>query len=80
MSDRVLVNPGCLSDIADAIRAKNGESGTYTPAQMADAIAAITTGGGADLSELEIYVADFLAEPPTVTEGALNGFHRTLVS
>lgn len=37
-------------------------------------------GGGADLSALEVYIADFLADPPAVTEGALNAFHRTLVS
>ena len=35
-----------FSDIADAIRNKNGSSNTYTPAQMPAAIAAIPTGGG----------------------------------
>lgn len=33
-----------------------------------------------DLRELEIYVADFLSAPPTVTEGALNTQHRVLIS
>ena len=33
------------SDIADAIRAKNGSQATYTPSQMADAIEAISGGG-----------------------------------
>ena len=33
-----------------------------------------------DLRELEIYVADFLSSPPTVTDGALNTGHRTLIS
>lgn len=37
-------------------------------------------GGGADLAALEVYIADFLEDPPTVTEGALDGFHRVLVS
>lgn len=37
-------------------------------------------GGGADLAALEVYIADFLEEPPIVTEGALNAFHRTIVS
>lgn len=36
------------SAIANAIRAKNGTENTYTPAQMADAISAITSGGGGD--------------------------------
>lgn len=37
------------SDIADAIRAKSGASASYTPAQMAAAIASIPTGGTIDL-------------------------------
>lgn len=35
-----------FSDIADAIRNKNGSSDTYTPEQMPNAINAIPTGGG----------------------------------
>lgn len=35
-----------FSDIADAIRNKNGSSDTYTPEQMPSAINAIPTGGG----------------------------------
>ena len=38
------------------------------------------TPGGADLSTLEIYVADFVSEPPTVTDGALDGYHRVIVA
>lgn len=37
-----------LSDIADAIRSKNGTSDTYKPSQMAQAISDIPTGGGQD--------------------------------
>ena len=36
---KVLVTEDYLGDIADAIRAKNGGSDTYTPGQMAGAIA-----------------------------------------
>lgn len=43
----VLVQDSSLTAIADAIREKNGETTTYKPADMASAIAAITTGGGA---------------------------------
>lgn len=42
----VLIEANDLSDIADAIRTKTGESGTYKVSQMADAIDSIETGGG----------------------------------
>ena len=45
-----------LTDIADAIRAKNGSSDTYTPAEMAEAIAEITTGDNIDHEDLPSYV------------------------
>lgn len=38
------------------------------------------SGGGTDLSNLEIYIADFLSDPPTITSGALDGYHRTIVA
>lgn len=41
----VIIDDTHLSDIADAIRGKNGSLNTYTPAQMAAAISAIETGG-----------------------------------
>lgn len=41
-----LVEQSTMTAIADAIRAKNNSEDTYTPAQMADAISAITSGGG----------------------------------
>ena len=39
---KVLVTNTYLSNIADAIRGKNGTTNTYTPAQMAPAITALT--------------------------------------
>ncbi len=50
--------------------------------QEADRLARLIAqgGGGTDLAALEVYIADFLTDPPTVTEGALNAFHRTIVS
>lgn len=45
----VLVNEEYLSGIANAIRAKNGSSDTYTPGQMASAIGDISGGGSATL-------------------------------
>lgn len=41
----VLVQESSLEAIADAIRAKNGTQNTYKPAQMAEAIEAISGGG-----------------------------------
>lgn len=41
----VLINENSMTAIADAIRAKNGTQNTYKPAQMADAISAISGGG-----------------------------------
>ena len=46
---RVVVNDAYLTDIADAIRAKNGTQNTYTPAEMSSAIDAIPTGGSSTL-------------------------------
>lgn len=49
---KVLVTEDYLQDIADAIREKVGDSATYTPAQMGDAIRNIPSGagGGAQIS------------------------------
>lgn len=44
MGRKVKVTKRYLSDIADAIRGKNGLSETYTPAEMASAIASIPGG------------------------------------
>lgn len=42
----VLIDTDSMTDIADAIRAKNGSATTYKPAQMAAAITAIPTPSG----------------------------------
>lgn len=47
---KVLVTESHLSDIADAIRAKNGTQTEYRPGDMAAAIAAIPSGGGGSIS------------------------------
>lgn len=41
----VIINDSSLTNIANAIRAKNGTTNTYKPSEMADAITAITGGG-----------------------------------
>ena len=71
-----------LTAVADAIRTKGGTSASLAfPNGFVDAIDAIETGGGgSDLASLEIYVADFLTDPPTVTDGAFDGWHRTIIA
>lgn len=54
---KVLVTEQYLSDIADAIRAKLGVSDTYTPAQMAGAIATIS-GGTVLVDNPDYFVAE----------------------
>ena len=36
------------------------------------------SGGGADLASLDVYIADFLVDPPTITTGALNTLERRI--
>lgn len=50
---KVLVNDTSLTDIAAAIREKNGTSETYKPSEMGDAVRAIQTGGGGGGSTVE---------------------------
>lgn len=42
----VIINDEHLTNIADAIREKNGTANTYAPNEMAAAITSLTSGGG----------------------------------
>lgn len=55
------------------------ENGTYDVAGFAEAEVNVA-GGGADLSVAELFVADFIESPPIVTNGALDGWNRAVVS
>ena len=68
------------SDLKTAIEGKGVtvSSGT-TLDDYADLVDSIQAGG-ADLDDLEIYVADFLADPPNITDGVLNGYTRKIIS
>lgn len=44
MADKAVITSSTLTDIATAIRGKNGETGTYLPSAMAAKITAISTG------------------------------------
>mgnify|MGYP003291661894 CR=1 FL=1 len=41
----IAIDNSHLTDIANAIRSKNGSTDTYKPREMAEAIATIPTGG-----------------------------------
>lgn len=48
---KVLVNDSNLTNIANAIRGKNGETTTYKPSEMAAAITAISGGSGPEIPD-----------------------------
>lgn len=57
------------------------ENGTTTEDVKAYASAEITvnvSGGGADLAALDVYMADWISAPPTITKGALNALTRRI--
>ena len=53
---KVLTDPQHYTNIANAIRGKNGSSDTYLPSEMADAIEAIEAGGSNMFSSVAIGV------------------------
>ncbi len=83
---KVLITDTYLTNIADAIRAKNSSSTTYKPSAMASAITALDTSGsgsssGVDLDDVEIYVGDYADSDTTVTEaGAVNIYARIIIT
>lgn len=64
---KVLVSESHLEDIADAIRAKNGSSSTYTPAQMATAISEISGSGGTPRTSDDLTVSGATVTAPAGT-------------
>ena len=81
MSDVTITYKGSPIATMDASGTKTlTTQGKYCEANIGVEYVKPSGDGGVDLSALEIYVADFLTTPPTVTEGALDGFHRVLVS
>ena len=51
---KVMITESYLEDIADAIREKKGESNTYTPGEMAEAISSIDSGSTPIIDSLNV--------------------------
>lgn len=64
----VAISDSILTDIADAIRSKNGTEDTYKPSEMPDAIEAISGGGITPTGTKEISIT----ENGTTTEDVTN--------
>lgn len=54
---KAIITESLLTDIGDAIRAKNGESTLYTPEEMAEAIDNLETGGGTPTLQAKTNIA-----------------------
>lgn len=63
--DEYLIQGSTLTDIADAIREKTGDSALMTPAEMVEAIEGISGGGGEENTGFEII--DFVQDNATAS-------------
>ena len=66
---KAIINEQSLTDIADAIRAKNGSADTYTPAEMATAITDLPSGANVGLC-MQIRAEKITTEANSITEAA----------
>lgn len=70
-----------MTALADQVRRLSGETAELGIAAMTAALAGVTGGGGGvDLSDVEVYVADFYADEVAVTAGALDVYKRIIIS
>lgn len=67
----VLVTESYLEDIASAIRTKTGGSASYTPAQMADGVRSIPSGGGGG-SDIFFYPGEYIGDTAGATTGSIS--------
>ena len=54
---KIILEDSTMTNIADAIRNKNGETGQYLPSEMPAKIEAIETGGGGDFKPVSLKYA-----------------------
>lgn len=76
----VFVDDSYLTATANAIRAKNNSTDTYKPSEFANAIASIS-GGGADLNNISVFVADYSTAEDVITQaGVVDVYLRQITS
>ena len=76
----VFVDNSYLTATANAIRAKNNSTDTYKPSEFANAIASIS-GGGTDLNNISVFVADYSAAEDVITQaGVVDVYLRQITS
>lgn len=81
--NQYLVNSTDMTTVADAIRTKGGTSAPLAfPDGFANAVSAIQSGGGgADLANVDVYIADFTSSDElSVSIGAVDKYSRQVVS
>ena len=76
------VSRDTMTEIADAIRAKNGETTTYKPTEMAAAINTLdSSSGGVSLADVSVYVGDYAdSDTLSVDSGAVNIYGRYITT
>ena len=76
----VVINDAHLSNIARAIRSKNGSSASYKPREMAEAIALLDTASGdGDLTLSKTGIVELEYNEVTIPKGAFRGFSNLKV-
>nr|DAE15052.1 MAG TPA: hypothetical protein [Siphoviridae sp. cty3u30] len=71
-----------LTSVADAIRAKGGTTAQLAfPSGFVAAVQSIDSGGGTDLGDVDVYIADFTDSTElSVLAGAVDKYARVVVS
>lgn len=75
---RVFVNDTTLTDIADAIREKNGTEEMYKPSQMANVIRALAVGGASSMDGVSI--SEIVMETSTANTKQASDYIETFVN
>ena len=75
----VFVDNSYLTATANAIRAKNNSTDTYKPSEFANAIASIS-GGGADLNNISVFVADYSTAEDVITHAGGGDVYLTQIT
>lgn len=71
-----------MTALADQVRRMSGETAQLGISAMTAALTKVTSGGGGgvDLADVDVYVADFYSDEVAVTAGALDVYKRIIIS